>query len=604
MTNVNLDEITGKFFAIGYLQAPISDHFQEKLNSLEKYATTYKVGESGLFFHTSPFYLDMYSDQEMFWIKIGQLHDGTQLLSMEEIHRRGFVGHDGIKSELVHGNGVILGASKSVSQCFIYRNILAAPAINYWAQGGNFLAADNLRLLASLLDQPQLNDDILAEHYIYRAIYSKETYLADVANLVSGETLNWDSGKLDVSLVQSLDSMSEVADHKPIKPESVNWYFNQMAKLVGIYMEDKASTSASLLSGGFDSTFIQAAINQQPGQQQAYPSVSYVIDSPQFAFEVEYAQDAAQALGTKHTTYKISAGEYRQYLERTIGILGRPVPDDVRPCFQFLFDKLHAESRSIKYLYHGQLGDGLNGLPEGIQVIQGDKYRGWPIPVLDLAALLISPLSRSKAFGAKHAAATLKSAKDPGSPDNLLNSAGVYTDWSQVTRSFPESSIQAVFKSNHDLENYYSSSDWLIERIHNFDVITDSMHTISINYQMGLFSGIELLFPFADDLIIKSSYQFDPLIRYCHNHQIKPILRYGLQANVPSLDMDKPKGWSGMGPSFLFELMRAGELRDMVHAIKRPGFIDQRDFEHKIEQPDWFTFNLLTLDIFKNQVLN
>lgn len=603
MSSVNLDEIIGRFFAFGFIQHPIPDQFQTKLETFGQSASTYQVGETGLFFHTTPFYLDVYSVDEMVWIKLGQFHDGTQLLSTEDIFLKGIIGSEGIRTGNIQGNGVILGFSKAKPEFFLYRNILAAPAINYWSQDGNFLAADNLRLLASLLEHPRINEGILAEHFIYRAIYGKETYLADVANLVSGEMIHWDSGKFHVSLEHTLDSLAGKPVYESINPDSVNWYFEQMCKLVGLYMGDEANQSASLLSGGFDSTYIQAAINQQPGRPEPFPSCSYVIDSPQFNYEVEYANDAVRALGTDHTTYKITASDYSRYLERTIGILGRPVPDDVRPCFQFLFDKLCAESKAVKTLYHGQLGDGLHGLPEGIRVIQGDKYRRWPVPILDLTALALTPFSQSKAFGAKSAAATLKSTKDINSPYHLLNSAGVYTDWGLVERCFPNSALQRVFKSNQELESNYSSSEWLIEKIHNFDVITDSMHTISINYQMGVFSGIELVFPFADDLMIRSAYRYHPLIRYSHNHQIKPILRYGLQQNVPALKMDKPKGWSGMGPSFLFELMRKGELRDLVQSIERPGFIDQADFQQNIDQPDWFTFNMLTLDIFKKQVL-
>lgn len=603
MSEVNLDEIYRKYFAFGFLKYPISDHFQERINSLNQYAAIYKIEDYGFFFHTTPFYLDLCEKDEMVWIKIGQIHDGTKLLTMEEIIQRKFVGPDGIDIETIQGNGVVLGFSKSKPQCFIYRNILAASAINYWAQGENILVTDNLRLMTGLLDQPQLNEDVLAEHYIYRAIYGNETYVRDVSNLLCGELLSWDFGKLFVNLEQDLNSLSEYSDYESINPKSVNWFFNQMCKLVGIYMENQDNSNASLLSGGFDSTFIQAAINQQSTVKKPFQTYGYVIDSPQFAFEVEYATDAARALGTNHSTYKISANEYCRYLERSIAILGRPVPDDVRPCFQFLFDQINLESKTINFLYHGQLGDGLHGLPESIRVIQGDKYRNWPVPILKLAASVMSPFSQSKAYGAESAVATLNSIKDINTPGHLLNSAGMYTDLPLVTRCFPESTLHKVFIGNQDLEKNYSDSEWMIEKIHAFDVITDSMHTISLNYQMGLYSDMELVFPFADDLIIKSSYKFDPLIRYYHNHRIKPILRNGLKANVPTLDMDKPKGWSGMGPEFLFKLMREGELRDKVQSIERPGFINQADFQGKLEQPDWFTWNMLTVDIFKKQVL-
>jgi hypothetical protein len=54
----------------------------------------------------------------------------------------------------------------------------------------------------------------------------------------------------------------------------------------------------------------------------------------------------------------------------------------------------------------------------------------------------------------------------------------------------------------------------------------------------------------------------------------------------------------------LFVAMRDGELSEMVHEIERPGFLSQDDFQMKIEDPDWFTWNLLNLDLFKKYVLN
>jgi hypothetical protein len=44
-------------------------------------------------------------------------------------------------------------------------------------------------------------------------------------------------------------------------------------------------------------------------------------------------------------------------------------------------------------------------------------------------------------------------------------------------------------------------------------------------------------------------------------------------------------------------------LHDMVRAIRRPAFIERSDFERKLERPDWFTWNLLTLDLFEKHVL-
>jgi hypothetical protein len=58
-----------------------------------------------------------------------------------------------------------------------------------------------------------------------------------------------------------------------------------------------------------------------------------------------------------------------------------------------------------------------------------------------------------------------------------------------------------------------------------------------------------------------------------------------------------------MGEETLFGWMRDGELSELVREIERPGFINQKDFEQKLENPDWFTWSMLTLDLFNKLVL-
>ena len=80
-------------------------------------------------------------------------------------------------------------------------------------------------------------------------------------------------------------------------------------------------------------------------------------------------------------------------------------------------------------------------------------------------------------------------------------------------------------------------------------------------------------------------------------------LKAALESRLPGSVTSQPKGWSGMGEETLFGWMRDGELSGLVQDIERPGFMKQADFEKSIANPDWFTWNLLTLDVFKKEVL-
>jgi hypothetical protein len=150
---------------------------------------------------------------------------------------------------------------------------------------------------------------------------------------------------------------------------------------------------------------------------------------------------------------------------------------------------------------------------------------------------------------------------------------------------------------------HYLDSNLLVEQLNVLDLVTDGIDPACVVNQFGLFHGRQFVFPYSDQSLVEVTFSFEPIARYTHGHRVKPILKTALENQQPGSVTSQPKGWSGMGEDTLFGWMRDGELRDLVHDITRPGFMKQADFDQKIEQPDWFTWNLLTLDIFEKQVL-
>jgi hypothetical protein len=144
----------------------------------------------------------------------------------------------------------------------------------------------------------------------------------------------------------------------------------------------------------------------------------------------------------------------------------------------------------------------------------------------------------------------------------------------------------------------------MVEKLNTLDLLTDGMNTTGVMNQLGYFSGFSYVFPYADELMIKAAYSFEPLERYTQDHRAKPVLKTALEMQVPEFNANQPKGWSGMGPEHLFAWMREGVLMDLVHAIERPGFINQEDFEQNLKRPNWFTWSMLTLDLFKKGIPN
>jgi asparagine synthetase B (glutamine-hydrolysing) len=583
--SINLDEIRRTFFVFGWVKEPASPHLIEKIQSQGQHIQTHPIEGYGYFFYSTPFYVEIAETEDMVWIKSGPVHDGEKLLAMGDLLQNGWVCSEGIRTEKFNGSATVIGFMKHQPQCFIYRDLLSAAATYYWSDAGNLIASDNFRVMISMLEEPQLNEDVLTQHFIYREVYGVKTYVRDVYQLLGGELINWQQGRLDVDLARDYRSFSQPERVKPVNPETVEWFFQKLVDVVGVHLNGNHRASATMLSGGIDSSLIQAAINAQPNHD--FPTFSYIIDSPGFAYEIKYAEDASRALDTRHTFVKLTPQRYAQGFIESTKLLGEPMADDARSCFLLIAEQISRQDGNFKYLFHGGLAGGLLGGNGSLPIYQGDKYRSWPIPVLNLLAKIASPISKSKAYGAEQAAQVLSGAKDENSADYFLNSSGIYSDLDMVSRCFSPKEIETAFADKRNLEKRYLDSNILVERGNTLDLITSSLRMRVLERAMGLYHGIEFVYPYADTAIVDASFTFDPMERYVHDRRAKPVLTVALESHVADLNTRIPKGWSGYGKAEFFAAMRDGD-----------------DFERKLENPDWFTWNMLTLDLFKKFVLS
>ncbi len=591
------------FFACGCLQEPHPAGLAGKLAAMGDRVRRIDTGVPGESFYVQSDTANVAENEQLICIKLGLAHDGDRLLATHELLERGLVGLDGVKAEAIRGNATLVVLSKLEPRCFIYRNIPSLTAAFYWTDGRNFLATDNLRLMAELIPDRAFNEAVLPLHLMYRGAYGRPSYLRGVSKLLVGEQVAWAEGRVSVQLRRDLRGFfPDPTDQQPVTPQTANAFFEQLAGVLGIYIREFGHASATMLSGGIDSSLMQLAILAQPEIDFRYPSISFVMDTPTFTFEREYAQEAADLLGTDHSFVPISPSEYVKRLIQSIEILGQPVPDDVRLGFLVLAAHIAERRPQLRFLFHGQVADGLHGDSYALKVVQGDKYRRWPVPLLQLIALGLAPISHSKSYGARMAAETLAMRKRLNSPMHHINTVGMYTDWELMARCFPKQTLAEALSVKRDMEARYLGSDIMVEQYQMVDFLTDSTTPASLVYQLGLFHDRQFIFPYADAAVLQASFLFDPMHRYTAGNRIKPVLKSALEQRLPSIVTEKPKGWSGVGDD-LWDWMRQGDLRDLVHAIERPPFLDRREFERKIEQPDWFTWNLLTLDVFKKYVL-
>jgi len=208
-------------------------------------------------------------------------------------------------------------------------------------------------------------------------------------------------------------------------------------------------------------------------------------------------------------------------------------------------------------------------------------------------AALLKPISPSKSTGARTAAQTLTSLQDPMSIENPFNRSTT-CDWDLVLKYFPKQSVEQIFSDKWDYLAKYSSSQFLCERRQIMSLLMDGMSTPVLERQLGLFCGREMWFPFSDDALIEAVYSFEPIDRYTHDYRVKPLMRMALESQVPASVTRKPKGNSSAFEQAMVPWMKEGSLRPLVQDIERPAYISQTEFQKALDDPSWFTWNMLT----------
>jgi hypothetical protein len=115
---------------------------------------------------------------------------------------------------------------------------------------------------------------------------------------------------------------------------------------------------------------------------------------------------------------------------------------------------------------------------------------------------------------------------------------------------------------------------------------------------------MEIVAPYLDSEFVRSTLAFDPRIRYYAMGHNKWLPRYLVEKRVSNgTQLTRKSKRAGGFDIELRKWMKSGVLREMVDGVDRPGFMSVADFEQTKDNPDWFTWNLLTLDVFQKRVL-
>lgn len=190
-----------------------------------------------------------------------------------------------------------------------------------------------------------VNEDIIADHLLYRTT-PVGTYLEEIGRLGHGESLRW-----NVLEGNPKTDLWEVLDTQPRR--DVDGVLDELDSALEDFMAG-AGPHEVMLSGGVDSTLLGTY------EPEGTETVSAAFDSPEFAVEVDYAQEAGELLGTDHHVLIADEDDYLEHLEAAIDAIAMPLQQSQTPMQAIVFD----QGESGAYI-NGQLADSLFGLNAG-----------------------------------------------------------------------------------------------------------------------------------------------------------------------------------------------------------------------------------------------
>jgi asparagine synthase (glutamine-hydrolysing) len=432
--------------------------------------------------------------------------------------------------------------------------------------------------------QREPSDDALIDYLLFRNLSCEMTYASGVVRIGHGRTVQW----------RSTDQKLRTIRQETLECPSTTTFADALSRLEDSLVEviggvvHSGGTPRNLLSGGVDSTLIQMLL------PRGSSSLSFGIDTPEFAPEVSRALTASRLTASQHTLIQLHEREYLEALERFLKHVGLPPHHLQSILLAELFRRMEGEKA---YLLTGQLADALFGLRFSLRVTTLGRW-GW-IPKLLGLAHLPQRLTSAKL---RHAEAMLASLRERvSSPRGLAARIACYTDFGFVEDIFGASEIERRLRKR--LDYVFELCPFLspdargaiahLETGHMVDYFCDD--AVSIWRQSAMSYGGYLIGPFTCPPIVESSLRFSPRGRYCRGGELKPALKAILRKRLPEYDTRLPKLSTGLP---IHRFLESGPLRDTPYLIW-PDFLPRSVKCDGIPYPPWIAWSILTLTAWR-----
>jgi asparagine synthetase B (glutamine-hydrolysing) len=447
--------------------------------------------------------------------------------------------------------------------------------------------ADHFRNALSAIPQSQrvLEPDAVADHLLFGTVPGTRTYVPAIGRVGHGECVRWMSGCTERRHFDPL--IARPQEGRP-SLDAID-----TALIRAIRRLPVTENCVTQLSGGIDSSLLHTYL------PSATPTVSGSIDSPEFGRERSYAEQASRLLGTRHEVFLAHERKFLTMLVDLIQLAGQPIRMPQPVIFQLTFQFAAAS------FVNGEYADVLFGLKPSLDYANAFNQR----PMLNIAEVLglARLLPPSKARGLRRRIERLRRVKAP-----IEDCQGLGAHYAIYTNPVLAERILGHAKVQERIERRvaYTAARFRSEERDTNPLFAhlEFGHMLSFHCSDGVSRwrqiaharGKSLLLPFISRSVVAEALSVPRAHRYIAHGRVKYLLKDLLKRRRPTFDIDKPK--VGGDLPFRRYLMN-GPLTEAFDHYAITDLVDRQTAFATRAAPDWLTWNLLTLAIWRDLVL-
>jgi asparagine synthase (glutamine-hydrolysing) len=468
----------------------------------------------------------------------------------------------------------------------LFRSLVGAGFTYYHSHGDDFLFGGNLAQLVDAAGQsPRENLLALPTFFLFRFVPGRETLFDDFFRVLPGEEVVW-SGR-------SVRRRQRHRFSDLIRKQSAGDPLEALEETTARVLSDCAAHrpgTANLLSGGVDSSYLQAIWSRINGRQ-AQRSYSLTVDHPRSHADTEYARSMADALQTAHT-FVPADRHYAEYLVDTIAATGEP-PNHVQSAyFGALARAMRADGAATGLC--GEGADSLFGVGLANQIQNARIVRA----LLPLSVLRRTVASVTALLGWHRVASTCRLANgiaDYSDLNHPVNRVASFADWDSVEACFGRAGVVEAAAYRRELLHRLGISADPLDRLHGAGYLGEAADSASLWTTLFNAEGADMLCPFLDSRMLRLALNLPRSVRYPFRRP-KELLKRALARHVGDSMARRPK--LGFGQPIFEWMSPGGQLRHLVERVEQHEFIDATAFQQALREPSWFLYSLLCYDVW------